>query len=87
MKARSLIANATFGPAELKIIGKAFDDAWEQLAPHVSSRADAVDAARYRLATMVLGLAKDAGGSPLDAERLSESAIQLMRANITKLAM
>jgi hypothetical protein len=83
VKARALIANASYGPNDLKILGKAFDDAWAQIAPNVSSRADAIDAARYRLATMILGLANNA--SPLDAQRLTDAAVQMMHANLTKL--
>jgi hypothetical protein len=40
MKARQLLAKAIYDPDELKIIGKAFDNAWEQVAPEVSSRPD-----------------------------------------------
>ena len=58
MKARQLIENATFDPQQLKNIGKAFDDAWEQIAPAVSSRAEAVEAARLKLANVVLTCAK-----------------------------
>lgn len=35
MKARKLIEGASFDPQQLKTIGKAFDDAWEQNAPSV----------------------------------------------------
>jgi len=41
MKARQLIADATFDPGQFKAIRKAFDDAWEQIAPQVSKRPDA----------------------------------------------
>ena len=37
MKARQLLAKSIYDPCEFKIIGKAFDDAWEQVAPEVSS--------------------------------------------------
>ena len=32
MKARALIDGASFGPDALKAIGRAFDDAWAQIA-------------------------------------------------------
>ena len=32
MKARQLIQGATYGPETLKVIGKAFDDAWSEIA-------------------------------------------------------
>ena len=59
MKARRQVASAVYDPATLKVIGKAFDDAWEQIAPQVSARAYAIEAARLRLAEIVLGLTKD----------------------------
>jgi hypothetical protein len=82
MKARKLIEGATFDPQQLKVIGKVFDDAWEQIAPGVSSRADAVEAARVKLANVVLSLAKN--GSQ-DAERLTEEALKIMFADATQL--
>ena len=36
MKARELIQGATYGPETLKVIGKAFDDAWSEIGPHFS---------------------------------------------------
>ena len=37
MKAGRLLAGAAFDPAQLKAIKMAFDDAWDQIAPNVSS--------------------------------------------------
>ena len=34
MKARDLIEGATYGPETLKVICKAFDDAWSEIAGH-----------------------------------------------------
>lgn len=59
MKARKLIEGASFDPAQLKAIGKAFDDAWEKIAPSVSVRPQAVEAARLKLANVVLRLAQN----------------------------
>jgi hypothetical protein len=36
MKARQLIDNASFGPAALKVIGQAFDEAWVAIAANFS---------------------------------------------------
>ncbi len=58
MKARQLIHSAVFGPDAIKAIGRAFDEAWQELAPTVSQRGSAIEAARLRLATIILGLAK-----------------------------
>jgi hypothetical protein len=76
MKARRLIEGATFDPAQMKAIGQAFDGAWEQIAPQVSKRPEAIEAARYKLAQLVLSLAKR---GILDPEELKEEALRLMR--------
>jgi hypothetical protein len=59
MKARRLISTASLGPEALKVIGQAFDGAWQELEPGVSNRPEAVEAARLRLANIVLSLAGD----------------------------
>ena len=80
MKARALIASACYGPATLKILWKAFDDAWEEIASGIGPRLEAIEAARYQLASTILSLANN--GCALDAERLTATAVQLMRANL-----
>ncbi len=76
MKARQLLASSAFDPAQLKTMGQAFEDAWEQIAPQVSARAGAIDAARYKLAQLVLSLAKR---GILDREKIKDEALRLMR--------
>ena len=73
MKARQFFANASYDPDQLKALGKAFDDSWERLAPHVSSRAEAIEATRLKLADIILGLAKNGN---LDPQKLAEAAVQ-----------
>jgi hypothetical protein len=58
MKARELLQKASYDPAEVKALGQAFDDAWERLAPSISSRPEAINAARLKLADTILNLAK-----------------------------
>jgi hypothetical protein len=82
VKTRSLFANASFGPAELKVLYEAFDGAWEQISPGISQRAEAVEAARIKLAGTILGLASN---GTRDAERLTELAIATMFGDPTKL--
>jgi hypothetical protein len=77
-----LFESAAYGPDTLKILYKAFDGAWEQIAPDVSSRAEAIEVARNRLAGVVLSLASNGA---VDAEKLTEDAVQLMYANHTRL--
>jgi hypothetical protein len=82
VKARGLIGSGTFDPATLKALYKAFDDAWEQIATHVSSSADAVEAARMKLANIVLGLGQNGAQ---DAQAITDTAVQLMLADPTQL--
>jgi hypothetical protein len=76
MKARQRIGSATFSPTELSVIFEAFDAAWHEVAGDVSSRASAVDAARLRLATIVLSLAK---AGPIDGDRIKAEAVHAFR--------
>ena len=56
-------------------MGKAFNDAWRQISPHVSTRADVVDAARLTLFEMLLNLTKH---GTCDRDKLTEAAIRKM---------
>lgn len=76
MKVRQLIAKSSFGPDELKIVFKAYDDTWAILAPTISRRADAIEAARLKLANIILGLARDRCDN---AERITQAALQSFR--------
>ena len=71
MKARTLIEGASFGPDDLKIIGSAFDMAWEQL---LSADPAVTETARMRLANVILDLANN--GHPLT--QLVEGALRVM---------
>jgi hypothetical protein len=82
VNARQIIANASYGPNELKAIGTAFDDAWSRLAPSVSGRATAIEAARLKLAEILLSLAKHGN---FDPKSLADTAVQLMLAGRPKL--
>lgn len=77
MKAHQLIACAAFDPAQLKSMKQAFDDAWEQIAPQISTRPKAIDAARFRLAQLVLSVAKR---GILERDKLKAEALKLMHA-------
>ena len=57
MKARIMIDNAPFGADDLRIAREAFDSAWEQIAARYD--AGSVEAARERLAKIVLSLVPD----------------------------
>jgi len=81
MKARQRISGATYDPDQVKALGQAFDAAWAQIGPGVSSRAHAIEAARLKLANIVLGLAK-AGN--FDPKQLADAAVQRMQADTKK---
>ena len=76
MKARNLVQNASYSPDQLKVIGKAFDDAWALIAPTISQRPEAVEAARLKLANAILGAAKAVPGS--SGEQIQEEALRMM---------
>ena len=83
MKARKLIEGSSYDPDTLKILFQAFDDAWAQVAPTVNSRpADAIEAARMKLASIILGLARR---NTRDAKQLTDAAVQRMFGDPTKL--
>lgn len=82
MIARQLIDKAGFAPDERNVIGRAFDDAWERIAPHVRPRPDAVETARLKLAHVVLSLAKTGGAN--DPGLLTEAALKVMYADPTE---
>jgi hypothetical protein len=75
MKARRLIQNASYGPDQVKALGQAFDDAWKRIAPSVSSRPQDIEAARFALADMILGLAKQGN---FDPQWLADTAVKVM---------
>ena len=78
MKARQLIEGATYGPETLKVIGKAFDDAWCEIAGHFSPTGLQAQSARLKLARAVLAVARD---DSRDSDELRNAALQIMAMN------
>ena len=78
MKARRLIEGSTYGPETLKVIGKAFDDAWSEIAGHFSPTGLQAQSARLKLAHAVLAVARDDSREP---EELKNAALQIMAMN------
>ena len=72
MRARKLIEGASFGPDALKALFQAFDEAWAVLAPRYGNDAPAIDAARTRLANILLGLARE---DSCEASALRDAAL------------
>lgn len=75
MKARQLIASASYGPEQLKALFEAFDQAWEVMAAEVGEDPAAIEVARLRLANTILGLA---GSGELDPVQLKNAALRLL---------
>jgi len=75
MKARRLIDGASFGPATLKIIGQAFDEAWAEIAGNFGDNPTHVDNARLRLAEALLSVATE---DSTDVAVLKKGALQVM---------
>jgi hypothetical protein len=76
MRARQLIAGAAFPPDVLKVLFDAFEDAWSEIAPHMSGNATVIDAARLSLAEIVLGIAR---AGPIDQDRIKSAAVDAFR--------
>jgi hypothetical protein len=75
VKARRLIDGASFGPAALKIIGQAFDEAWAEIAGNFGDNPIQVDNARLRLAEALLSVATE---ESTDVAALKRGALQAM---------
>jgi len=75
MKARKLIDGASYGPDALKVIGQAFDEAWQEIAGSFGNDPQDIEAARLRLAEAVLSVAFE---DSRDAEILKRAALQRM---------
>ena len=78
MKARQLISRASYGPETLTVLFKAFDDAWQQLAPKHGDDPLAIEAARLRLANTILSLASE---DSKDSEQLKAAALRVISLN------
>ena len=75
MKPRQIIENAAFGPDALKIVFEAFDEAWSSIEGNFGDDPATAEAARSRLANIVLTVARD-GAS--DVASLKTAALSVM---------
>ena len=75
MKARQLLTGASYGPEELKVIGQAFDEAWEAIEAHFGDDPSVRENARIKLAKAVLSVASE---GVRDAEPLKKGALEVM---------
>ena len=65
------LRDSSYGPEDLKLLGEAFDRAWEAIRQVVDDTPLAHEAARLKLANMILGLASS---QTLDQVRGKQSA-------------
>jgi hypothetical protein len=75
MEARHLIGSASFGPETLKVIIQAFDDAWNSVAADFGTNPLAIEAARLKLANVILAIAQSDATNP---EQIKRAALQVM---------
>lgn len=75
MTTRQLIGSSSFGPEALKGITQAFDGAWNSIAADVGNNPLAIQAARLKLANIILAIAQNEGGDP---EQLKQAALDHM---------
>ena len=74
----SIIGNSAFAPDTVKMMGEAFDEAWNSLQPEYAHRRDAeIELARLALAKAVVMFA-DLGNS--DPEVLKRKALRIVQA-------
>jgi hypothetical protein len=77
MQPRHVARATTFTPDDLKLIFKAYDDAWREIGPKSGSDPASIETARMVLATIVLGLA--ANTEPMARDGLSALAVAVFR--------
>lgn len=69
---QQLMANASFGPHALKVIGEAFDAAWVEITANFSKHPVEIEVGRLKLATALLSVAKE---DSRDMEALKKAAL------------
>jgi hypothetical protein len=72
MQPRQIGRTTSFDPDALKMIFAAYDAAWSEIAPKISTEPAAVESARSELATIVLGLGS---ANVLKPDRLGTTAV------------
>src|SRR5215510_5000098 len=83
-KARALIDGASLGPDALKAAGQAFDEAWAEIAGHISNDPTQIEATRMLLANAVLSVADD---SSREVAVLKKAALDVMARNCSSISL
>ena len=76
MKARRPGSGAAFGADVLKVVVKAFNDAWAEIEPSITDRPENIEAARLSLVNIVVSLVKDDTSDP---ESLKNEAVRIFQ--------
>jgi hypothetical protein len=77
MKAQELIkgVGACYDPETLKVISKAFDDAWSEISPHFAKNGLKAEAVRRTLANAILEVAAE---DSRDSDELKNAGLRAM---------
>jgi hypothetical protein len=73
MKARSLLNGSAYGPERLTEIYEAYDKAWAAIKPLVQDAPLAQEAARLKLANMILAVAGDESESRSNKKKVRKA--------------
>jgi hypothetical protein len=68
---------ASYGPERLKVLGNAFDDAWQTLGRNIGAAPAEIDRARMTLANVILCLPCS---EIADAESIKNAALRVLAA-------
>jgi CRP-like cAMP-binding protein len=74
-----LFARTAYSPERLKVLGHAFDRAWQNIADDVGRTPTEVDAARTALAKVILNLPDSEAD---DSERIAHAALEVMQVGL-----
>ena len=76
MRARKLLENAALAPAQLTVLYKAFDDAWEVVKTQYAANPQSTQAGRLRLANAILSAYRD---GVTESDALKVAGIKMVR--------
>lgn len=75
MMAKLLIDGAPYGPEALKIVCRAFEEAWASIAGNFGDDPTSIEAARLKLANIILSFPHN---EIRNAEQIKNSSLQIM---------
>jgi hypothetical protein len=77
METDTQFSGTTLGPAALKVITKAFDDAWAEIGSCFAREGLQAESARSRLAAAILSVARE---NSSDSDAVKDAALRLFAA-------